>query len=509
MAVSVHEPPPSSLSSSPPRSLSFFSNNNYAAPANLQQVHVVHVAAAGNGAPGIESLAARGGGGGLQTAATAEPEAVAMLGGGGGGGRAGGGGGAPIPLIRANGITMALASGAKHSQYPSSPTVVVPGSRFAVSDTLKSPSAAETSVAGARARLTRLMDMLLKIVAVMLLGIFLLHVLFDQSQLGVGGDDSLSSTKGIPHLGDSAAVGTSASTSAASKPRVLIVSASQSECGTEKGDNDILKSLKNKADYARRHRMDTWFSMELLVEPQFHRLRNKIVLLKKILLTEPNYDWYMWIDSDAMFTDMSFEIPWERYRDRSVVIFGNEKSLDTDPDYHESINMGVALLRNDAFTRALLDRMVDFWAENSNQTELTAKVSRRIKRLPPYVCDQGTALYLLLTEPEKWRRGFFFELNYGLNRYWKEVAPHLEKYDEGVVDADDGGPTWKGDGLSPPFITHFCGCSLCWKKVFDDFEECQRQYERAFTFANNQVIKPLGVKHRNLTSPEVVSLSAQ
>ncbi|GBG84088.1 hypothetical protein CBR_g37963 [Chara braunii] len=299
-----------------------------------------------------------------------------------------------------------------------------------------------------------------------------------------------------------APVSTKAFGMAERNPRVLMISASQAFCGTSLGDNNIMKSLKNKADYARRHGMDTWFSLELLVDPAYHRLRNKILLIRHVLRTQRNYDWYIWIDSDAMITDMNFRIPWEQYRGYSLVMWGDGPSLDTEPHFTRSLNTGVVFYRNDYYSRNFLDEMVKLWDSNPNQTELHSKVTGYIKGMTSFLCDQATVLYLLVTQKEQWINRVYLEERFHINRYWKPSAFELDSFME--PDA------WKGDGNSPPFVVHFCGCSLCFKKFTDDFEECQRQHERAFNFANNQIIREFGFMHRNLSSSEVVPIhSAQ
>ncbi|GBG66168.1 hypothetical protein CBR_g57050 [Chara braunii] len=290
------------------------------------------------------------------------------------------------------------------------------------------------------------------------------------------------------------------SSSSSSSPKILMVSASQARCGTDDGDSDIVKFLKNKADYARKHDIATWFSLELLVSPIHGRSRNKVMLLRHLMRTQKTYDWFFWLDSDTMITDLNFQVPWLDYENHgySMVVWGDPEILDRSPNY-DQLNFGVLLLRNDRYALQFLDAIVDYWDSHPNYTMLYEDVRKTVSSMPPYLSDQSTAIYLLSTQKATWQPRVFLENRFHINRYWMSSANELEKYYEREE-------AWVGDGRDPPFILHFCGCALCYKKLASDFEECQRQHDRAFRFANNQVIKELGYQHRNLSSDEMVRL---
>ncbi|GBG77034.1 hypothetical protein CBR_g23360 [Chara braunii] len=308
-------------------------------------------------------------------------------------------------------------------------------------------------------------------------------------------------------------------------PQVLLVSASQPRCSTPRGDNHIVKSLKNKADYARKHGFATWFSMEGFVDPPYHppyhhRLRNKVMLLRHLLRTHSkHYDWLFWIDSDAIITDMSFRVPWDDYvlHGYSVVLWGSPSGLDSAPSYQPSLSTGVLLLRNDQYSREFLEAIVQLWGEgegekyrddgggnrtagDSIEEEVTVTDRRMVAGMPSsyLLSDQSSAIYLLATQRERWLPRVFLEARYHINRYWREVSHDLERYYQKGA--------WVGDGLDPPFIVHFCGCALCWRRDSAQLDECQAQHERTFHFADDQIIKELGYRHRNLSTPEIVSL---
>lgn len=46
-------------------------------------------------------------------------------------------------------------------------------------------------------------------------------------------------------------------------------------------------------------------------------------------LSHPEVEFLWWMDSDALFTDMAFEVPWKRYTDSILVMHGwNEMVYD-------------------------------------------------------------------------------------------------------------------------------------------------------------------------------------
>jgi hypothetical protein len=41
----------------------------------------------------------------------------------------------------------------------------------------------------------------------------------------------------------------------------------------------------------------------------------------------PEVEWFMWIDSDTMVINPTFELPFHKYKGRDLVIWGNETAL--------------------------------------------------------------------------------------------------------------------------------------------------------------------------------------
>ncbi|XP_039033902.1 uncharacterized protein LOC120169912 [Hibiscus syriacus] len=58
-------------------------------------------------------------------------------------------------------------------------------------------------------------------------------------------------------------------------------------------------------------------------------LFSSVLSLYNPLLETQIFEFLWWMDSDAMFTDMAFEVPWERYKDSNFVMHGwNEEVYD-------------------------------------------------------------------------------------------------------------------------------------------------------------------------------------
>ncbi|KAJ6719748.1 hypothetical protein OIU79_007394 [Salix purpurea] len=106
------------------------------------------------------------------------------------------------------------------------------------------------------------------------------------------------------------------------KPRVLLVTGSSPKpCENRIGDHYLLKSIKNKIDYCRLHGIDIFYNMALL-DAEMAGFWAKLPLIRKLLVSQPEIEFLWWMDSDAMFTDMEFEVPWEKYKDSNLVMHG-------------------------------------------------------------------------------------------------------------------------------------------------------------------------------------------
>ena len=111
--------------------------------------------------------------------------------------------------------------------------------------------------------------------------------------------------------------------------------------------------------------------------------------------------------------------------------------------------------------------------------------------------DQSALVYLLITQRAEWAPKVLLENSYYLHGYWVDL---VGKYEENMATSHPG----FGDDRWP-FITHFVGCKPCLKNGGDyPVDTCFKQMDRAFTFADNQILDVLGFKHRKLGSSRVV-----
>lgn len=120
---------------------------------------------------------------------------------------------------------------------------------------------------------------------------------------------------------------------------------------------------------------------------------------------------------------------------------------------------------------------------------MTAKLVDR----PAFEADDQSALvYLILYDDPKWKAFTHIEWEFLLHGYWKYVVYNYEemmaKHHPGYGDE-----RW-------PFVTHFVGCKPCKLGAAPESEECFKQMERAFNFADNQVLERYGFTHSALGS---------
>ncbi|KAK6133872.1 hypothetical protein DH2020_032385 [Rehmannia glutinosa] len=229
------------------------------------------------------------------------------------------------------------------------------------------------------------------------------------------------------------------------KPRILLVTGSQpSPCSNPIGDHYLLKSIKNKIDYCRLHNIEIVYNLAHL-DHELSGYWSKLPLIRRLMLSHPEMEWIWWMDSDAFFTDMRFEIPISKYnsvRDEVKILTANLK--------------GRPLFEAD---------------------------------------DQSALIYLLISRKDEWMDKVFLENSYYLHGFWVGLVDRYEEYIE-QYSPGFGDERW-------PFVTHFVGCKPCGGYGDYSFERCLKSMERAFNFADNQVLKLYGFGHRGLLSPNV------
>ncbi|XP_012466432.2 xyloglucan 6-xylosyltransferase 2 [Gossypium raimondii] len=279
------------------------------------------------------------------------------------------------------------------------------------------------------------------------------------------------------------------------KPRVLLVTGSSPKpCENPVGDHYLLKSIKNKIDYCRLHGIEIFYNMALL-DAEMAGFWAKLPLIRKLLLSHPEVEFLWWMDSDAMFTDMAFEVPWERYKDSNFVMHGWNEMVYDQKNWI-GLNTGSFLLRNGQWALDILDAWAPMGPKGKIREEAGKVLTRELKNRPVFEADDQSAMvYLLATQREKWGDKVYLENSYYLHGYWGIL---VDRYEEMIENYHPG----LGDHRWP-LVTHFVGCKPCGK--FGDYsvERCLKQMDRAFNFGDNQILQIYGFTHKSLASRRV------
>lgn len=282
---------------------------------------------------------------------------------------------------------------------------------------------------------------------------------------------------------------------AENKPRVLLVTGSSPKpCENPVGDHYLLKSIKNKIDYCRLHGVEIFYNMALL-DAEMAGFWAKLPLIRKLLLSHPEVEFLWWMDSDAMFTDMAFELPWKRYKDHNLVMHGWNEMVYDEKNWI-GLNTGSFLLRNCQWSLDLLDTLAPMGPKGKIREEAGKILTRELKGRPVFEADDQSAMvYILATQREKWGDKVYLENAYYLHGYWGIL---VDRYEEMIENYHPG----LGDHRWP-LVTHFVGCKPCGK--FGDYpvERCLKQMDRAFNFGDNQILQMYGFTHKTLASRRV------
>lgn len=280
------------------------------------------------------------------------------------------------------------------------------------------------------------------------------------------------------------------------KPRVLLVTGSSPKpCENPVGDHYLLKSIKNKIDYCRIHGIEIFYNLALL-DAEMAGFWAKLPLIRKLLLSHPEIEYLWWMDSDAMFTDMVFELPWERYKNYNMVLHGWNEMVYDEKNWI-GLNTGSFLLRNNQWALDLLDTWAPMGPKGKIREEAGKVLTSALKGRPVFEADDQSAMvYILATQKEKWGDKVYLENHYYLHGYWGILVDNYEEYIE-KYHPGFGDHRW-------PLVTHFVGCKPCGK--FGDYpvERCLKQMDRAYNFGDNQVLQMYGYSHKSLASRKIV-----
>ncbi|ESW28694.1 hypothetical protein PHAVU_002G009900 [Phaseolus vulgaris] len=318
--------------------------------------------------------------------------------------------------------------------------------------------------------------------------------------------------------------------SAGAKERVLMITGSQPEpCRNPIGDHLLLRFFKNKVDYCRLHGYDILYNNALL-DPKMFAYWAKYPVVRAAMMAHPEAEWIWWVDSDALFTDMEFKLPLERYKGHNLVVHGWPHLIHEKRSW-TGLNAGVFLIRNCQWS---LDFM-DSWASMGPQTPNYEKWGKTLRstfkdKFFPESDDQTGLAYLIAIEKEKWADKIYLESDYYFEGYWKEIVGTLQnisdkykKMEEGVhrlrrrhaekVSESYGGIREEdlkdaGFGWRRPFITHFTGCQPCSGKynAMYSADDCWNGMHKALNFADNQVLRNYGFLRPDLLLNSVSTL---
>uniref|UniRef100_J3LN22 Glycosyltransferase n=2 Tax=Oryza brachyantha TaxID=4533 RepID=J3LN22_ORYBR len=219
----------------------------------------------------------------------------------------------------------------------------------------------------------------------------------------------------------------------------------------------------------------------------------KLPLLRALMVAHPEAELLWWVDSDAVFTDMLFELPWERYASHNLVLHGWAAKVFDEKSW-VGVNTGSFLIRNCQWSLDLLDAWAPMGPRGPVRDRYGHLFAEELSGRPPFEADDQSALiYLLVTQRERWGDKVFLESSYDLNGFWEGIVDRYEELRR--TGRDDG--RW-------PLITHFVGCKPC-RRYADSYpaERCRLGMERAFNFADDQILKLYGFAHESLNTTAV------
>ena len=180
---------------------------------------------------------------------------------------------------------------------------------------------------------------------------------------------------------------------------VMVVTANQPlPCTTRRGDWVMGLALRNKLMYATLHGYKMWWSTELVSSWDLEAAWNKIPLLYILMHPESSLtqgiEWMLWMDDDAVFTDMEFVFPFADYDAAGVnlVIWGDPQRVYRANDI-QGLNTGVFLLRKCEWSRQLMAEVAAL---------ATPSIRRQIGN-KGRIAEQGALTWVLHSQAAKWK----------------------------------------------------------------------------------------------------------
>uniref|UniRef100_A0A0D9VT61 Uncharacterized protein n=1 Tax=Leersia perrieri TaxID=77586 RepID=A0A0D9VT61_9ORYZ len=282
------------------------------------------------------------------------------------------------------------------------------------------------------------------------------------------------------------------------RPRVLVVTGSSPRrCKDPEGDHVLLRALKNKVDYCRIHGFDIYYSNTVL-DAEMSGFWTKLPLLRALMVAHPETEFLWWVDSDVVFTDMLFEPPWGRYKRHNLVIHGWDGAVYGGKSWL-GVNAGSFIVRNCQWSLDLLDAWAPMGPPGPVRDMYGKVFAETLSDRAAYEADDQSALvFLLVTQRDRWGEKVFIENSYNLHGFWAEI---VDRYEE--MRRQWRRPPGLGDERWP-LITHFVGCKPCGEQDKSyEAERCRRGMNRAFNFADDQILELYGFAHESLNTMAV------
>ncbi|KAH7834547.1 hypothetical protein Vadar_017283 [Vaccinium darrowii] len=145
-----------------------------------------------------------------------------------------------------------------------------------------------------------------------------------------------------------------------------------------------------------------------------------------MMLAHPEAEWIFWVDSDAVFTDMDFKPPLEKYKDYNLVVHGWSYNVYVRKTWSR-VNSGVFFIRNCQWSMDFLE----VWTSMGSQTPNFEKwgqilTSTMSDKIDSEADEQSALVYLLLTEKETWGVKIYIENEYQLSGYWLDFVDSFD-----------------------------------------------------------------------------------
>ncbi|KAM3732172.1 hypothetical protein ACB098_11G040300 [Castanea mollissima] len=315
--------------------------------------------------------------------------------------------------------------------------------------------------------------------------------------------------------------------------RILMLTGSQpSPCKNPVGDHLLLRLFKNKVDYCRLHGYDILYN-NLLLHPKMNSYWAKYPVIKAAMMAHPEAEWIWWIDSDAVFTDMEFTVPLEKYKNHNLIVDGWEREIYEKKSW-TGLNAGVFLIRNCQWSMDFMHVWTSMGPQSPDFYKWGQVQKSILKdKMFPGSDDQAALIYLILKQNEKWAEKIYLENEYSLSAYWLAIVDKLDNLtstymkmerrahrlrrqhaevvsechgaltEQYLKDAGHNNSTWRR-----PFVTHFTGCQPCNGEHNPMYkgDACLKGMQKALNFADNQVLRRFGVVHPDLLNSFVTPL---